>query len=113
MLYKVKAKIIEESMGDFYNALTNKTIENQKPDGFYIHKAMKEALLQDKKTIVWYEACYCSTPFKHERQTVYDDYFYEFETTLVYEVKDDIRGDSFWDYLERNFKEEESNSLVS
>ena len=106
MLYKVQAKIIKDKMKDYFEALTHGNIEMQKPDGSFIIKAMKDACMIDDETITWYEACYCCTPFQHERETVYDDYLYDFKTKLVYEVKDDIQGDSFWSYLEEVYYEE-------
>jgi hypothetical protein len=106
MLYKVKAKIQPNKMKDFFAALTDGSIEAQQPDGVYILKAMKDAKMVEDETLAWYEACYCATPLRHERETVYDTYLTDFETTLVYEVKDDIRGKSFWTYLEDNYYDE-------
>ena len=106
MLYKVKAKIQPNKMKDFFAALTDGSIEAQQPDGIYILKAMKDAKMVEDETLAWYEACYCATPLRHERETVYDTYLTDFETTLVYEVKDDITGKSFWDYLEDNYYDE-------
>jgi len=63
-------------------------------------EAMKHAKIIDDDTLEWYEACYCDTPLKHERQTFYDRYMYDFSTELKYEIKDDIEGKSFWKYLE-------------
>jgi hypothetical protein len=37
---------------------------------------------------------------------VYDTYLSDFETTLVYEVSDDIEGRLFWDYLEEVYYDE-------
>lgn len=103
MLYKVKAKIYEEKMNDFWNALNDGSIESSEPDGPFILKAMKEAYMVDDETLVWYEACYCDTPLKHERETVYDTYMYDFDTELKYEIQDDIKGKSFWEYLRNSF----------
>ncbi len=100
MLYKIKAKIKSEMMKDFFLALMDGTVEKLKPDGTYILKAMKEAKMLDAHSIAWYEGCYCETPLKHERETVYDKYLEAFETEMVYEVKDDITGASFWLYLQ-------------
>ena len=100
MLYKVRAKIKPDTLEAFFTALTDGSIETQQPDGSTIVKAMKEAKIVEKETLEWYEACYCATPLKHERETVYDTYLEDFHTTLVYEVSDDIEGDLFWDYLE-------------
>jgi len=106
MLYKVKAKIKPDKLKEFFAALTDGSIEAQQPDGSYILKAMKEAKLIAKDTLSWYEACYCATPLRHERETVYDKYLSDFKTTLVYEVSDDIKGDLFWDYLEEVYYDE-------
>jgi len=40
MIYSVKAKFIEDKMGEFYQKLTNGTIQNQKPDGYEIVNSM-------------------------------------------------------------------------
>ncbi len=55
----------------------------------------------DDENLAWYEVCYCATPLKHEKETVYDKYLYEMKTTLVEETKDDIVGESFWEYMKR------------
>ena len=106
MLYKIKAKIKPETLKDFFTVLTDGSVESQKPDGTTIVKAMKEAVMTDANHIEWYEVCYCSTPLKHERETVYDKYLLDFETTMVYEVEDDIEGISFWVHLEEAYYEE-------
>ena len=64
-------------------------------------------MMVDSETLSWYETCYCDTPLKHERETVYAKYLHDFSTTLIDEVKDDIKGKSFWDYLESNFYDKE------
>ncbi len=100
MLYKVKAKIDKLKMKAFYTALVDGSIANQEPDGTEIVNAMQKALMTEKDTLEWYETCLCDTPLKHERKTVYDKYLHDIETTLVDEVKDDIKGTSFWSCLE-------------
>jgi len=107
MLYKIKALIKKENMEAFFRALNDGSIESQKPDGTYMVKAMKEAKMLDAQSISWYEGCYCETPLKHERETVYDKYLEAFETEMVYEVKDDITGASFWQYLQAHSHNEE------
>ena len=99
MLYKVEAKFHKEKMAEFFTALTDDSIFKQEPDGSTMVKAMQTAIMIEDNTLVWYEHCFCSTPLKHERETVYDKYFYDFKTILVDEVKDDIVGDYFWEYL--------------
>lgn len=103
MLYKVKAKIDKLKMKDFFTALTDGSIAAQEPDGSYIINAMQKALMTDSETVEWYQTCQCATPLKHERETVYDKYLYDIETTPVSEVKDDIQGRSFWDCLEDRY----------
>jgi len=100
MLYKVKAKIDKLKMKSFYTALNDGSIAEQEPDGAEIVNAMQKAYMTEKDTLEWYETCLCETPLKHERETVYDKYLHDIETTLVYEIKDDIKGASFWSCLE-------------
>jgi hypothetical protein len=100
MLYKVKAKIDKLKMKAFFTALTDGSIADQEPDGSYIVNAMQKARKTNDNTLEWYQTCHCDTALKHERETVYDKYLYDFEATLVDEEKDDIKGESFWDCLE-------------
>ena len=106
MLYKIKAKIKPETLKDFFTVLTDGSVESQKPDGTTILKAMKEAVMVDDSHIEWYEVCYCATPLRHERETIYDKYLTEFQPTMVYEVKDDIQGKPFWTYIEDKYYDE-------
>jgi len=106
MLYKVKAKMKSKAMKKFFAALTDGSIAAHEPDGAEMFKAMQEAKIEGNGTVSWYETCYCATPLKHERETVYDKYFKDFDTTLVYEVSDDIKGESFWLYLEEMYYDE-------
>ena len=101
MLYKVQTNFHEELLSEFYKKLTDGTIQNQKPDGSFIVKAMKEAKFVNSTTLSWYEECFCSTPFAHELDTIYDTYFYNFRTIVVQNIADDIKGNSFWNYLEK------------
>ena len=100
MLYKVKAKIDKIKMKGFYDVLTDGSVAGQEPDGAEIVNAMQQARMTQPDTLEWYETCQCATPLKHERETVYDKYLHDIETTLVYEIKDDLGGTSFWDCLE-------------
>jgi hypothetical protein len=100
MLYKVKAKIDKLKMKAFYDVLTDGTIADQEPDGAEIVNAMQKAVMTGNDTLEWYETCHCATPLKHERETVYDIYLHDIETTLVEERKDDLKGNSFWVCLE-------------
>ena len=99
MKYKVKASLLPGKALDFYGILTDGTLQNQKPDGAEIVASMKRAKITDANIIEWYELCYCPTPLAHERSTVYDRYFENLSTQLVEEFSD-MKGDSFWEFLE-------------
>jgi len=101
MLYRVKAKFHKNLLAEFFTKLNDGTIERQKPDGLEIIASMKKAKMTNENTIEWYERCFCETPLKHERETVYDNYLYDFETILVDEVSNDIEGGSFWEYMSK------------
>ena len=98
MIYKVKARIIENKVGEFYSKLTDGTIENQKPDGEEIISAMKSAVQTQSGFAEWYETCFCPTPLQHERETQYDFYFSEMTTELVDDYGE-VEGDSLWSYM--------------
>ena len=100
MLYKVRAKIIEENLSMFYEKLIDGTIYNQRPDGKEIVASMKRAKLIKSGVVEWFENCGCSTPLKHERETQYDYYFSEITTELV-EESGKMNGKSFWSYMEK------------
>ena len=99
MIYRVRARIVTERAAAFFEKLTDGTIENQEPDGREIVASMKRAVITEPGVVEWYEACYCSTPLLHERETQYDHFF----TDMTTEEVDDygsIEGESFWSYLE-------------
>jgi len=96
--YSVKAKFIENMMEQFYKKLTNGTIKNQKPDGNEIIESMKRAKVTSPNTIEWSEMCFCSSPLKHERETVYNHYLKDLETKVVTEYVE-FDGESFMEYL--------------
>jgi hypothetical protein len=98
MIYKVKARIIEERIGEFYRKLADGTVAKQRPDGEEITASMKRAVLTAPGVAEWYEKCFCPTPLYHERQTQYDFYFTDITTAEVQEYGD-IEGDSLWDYM--------------
>ena len=75
MIYSIRAKFIENQLKEFFHKLTDGTIENQKPDGTEILNSMKRAKIIEPGVIQWSEMCFCSSPLKHERQTVYDSVF--------------------------------------
>ena len=99
MIYKVRAKIIEEKLGGFYKKLTDGTIQNQRPDGNEMVDSMKRAKLTEHGVVELFEMCFCPTPLKHERETHYDYYFSEIETELVKDYGE-VEGKSFWSYMQ-------------
>jgi len=103
VIYSIKAQYIEEKMGEFYQKLTDGTIQNQKPDGQEIVNSMKRAKITAPKIIQWSEMCFCSTPLKHERETIFDHFLTDLETKTI-DDKVEFVGESFFDFLERQFK---------
>jgi len=103
MFYSVKAQYNEEKISEFYEKLTDGTIQNQKPDGNEIVNAMKRAKITAPKTIQWSEMCFCPTPLKHERQTVYDNFLIDLQTQTIDEYVE-FDGVSFFEFLEKKFK---------
>jgi len=85
-------------MVEFYQKLTDGTIENQKPDGAEILSSMKRAKIIEPGVIQWSEMCFCASPLKHERQTVYDLVFSDMEITKINDYVE-FKGKSFFDYL--------------
>jgi hypothetical protein len=70
-----QAKVIDETIGEFYRKLTDGTIVKQRPDGEEIVASMKRAVPTGPGVAEWYEMCFCPTPLEHERQTQYNSYF--------------------------------------
>ncbi len=103
MFYSIKAQYIEEKMGEFYQKLTDGTILNQKPDGQEIVNSMKRAKITASKIIQWSEMCFCPTPLKHERETIYNHFLTNLETKTIDNYVE-FDGESFFDFLERRFK---------
>ncbi|MDH3277018.1 MAG: hypothetical protein OEL77_08760 [Nitrosopumilus sp.] len=98
MIYSIKAKFIEKNMEEFYQKLTDGTIENQEPDGKEILSSMNRAKIIGPGEIQWSEMCFCSPPLKHERQTVYDKFFSDMEIKVIDDYVE-FEGKSFIDYL--------------
>ena len=99
MLYHVKARLISEKMSEFYNFLTDGSVENQYPDGPELLASMKRAVMTGDGSLEWYETCFCPTPLKHERATVLDKYFTDIVTETI-NSPPTLNGTSFWKYLE-------------
>ncbi|ODB87518.1 hypothetical protein A3193_00965 [Candidatus Thiodiazotropha endoloripes] len=103
MEYRVRAQFVVNQLPAFYEVLADGTVANQKPDGAEIVSSMKQAKIVAPNTIEWFETCYCPSPLKHERVTVYDKYLVNFETLPV-KKRDEIEGDSFWSFLQNHSK---------
>lgn len=99
MIYSVRARFRESMMPELYRKLTDGSILSQEPDGEEIADSMKRAAITGPGTIQWTETCYCSPPLKHERETVYDKYFFDLETVPV-QVYKEYPGKPFMKYLE-------------
>ena len=102
-IYSVKARYTEEKTGEFYQKLTDGTIQNQKPDGQEIVNSMKRAKITEQNTIQWSEMCFCSPPLKHERETVYNHFLTDIETKVIDEYVE-YDGELFMDFLARKGK---------
>jgi len=87
-------------MGEFYKKLTDGTIQNQKPDGEEIITAMKRAKITESNTIQWSEMCFCQTPLKHERETVYDHFLTDMETEIIDDYVE-YEGEFFMDFFRK------------
>src|ERR1700751_517650 len=98
MIYKVKARLIEGTIGEFFRKLEDGTVANQRPDGREIVASMKRAVMTGPDVAEWYETCFCSTPLNHERQTQYDFYFTDLTTERA-EAYGEIQGASLWSYM--------------
>jgi hypothetical protein len=98
MIYKVKARVIEERIGEFYRKLVDGTVAKQRPDGEEIVASMKRAVLTGSGVAEWYEMCFCPTPLHHERQTQYDFYFTDMTTEAAKEYGE-IQRASLWSYM--------------
>ena len=98
MIYKVKARLVDGTIGEFYRKLVDGTVAKQRPDGDEIVASMKRAVLTGPGVAEWYETCYCPTPLNHERQTQYDFYFTDM-TTVPVEEHGEVQGASLWSYM--------------
>ncbi len=103
MIYSVKARYIENKLDEFYQKLTDGTIQNQKPDGQEIINSMKRAKITAPNVIQWSEMCFCSTPLKHERETVYNNFLTDMETKVIDDYVE-YQGVFFMDYLAKQNK---------
>ena len=97
MLYIVKARPIVTEMHRLWTLLNDGTIEAQEPDGREILASMRRAVLKDGR-VEWHETCCCSPPLRHEKATVYDQFFADMEVGRPASAASP-EGEGFWDYL--------------
>ena len=103
-IFSVKDRYIEGKMKEFYQKLTDGTIQNQKPDGQEIVNSMKRAKITEPNVIQWSEMCFCSPPLKHERETVYNHFLEAMETKVIDDYVE-YEGEFFIDFLAKQNKE--------
>ena len=91
-------------MKEFYQKLTDGTIQNQKPDGQEIINSMKRAKITESNVVQWSEMCFCSPPLKHERETVYNHFLKDMETKVMDDYVE-YEGEFFMEFLVKQNKE--------
>ena len=85
-------------MPRLWTLLNDGTIEAQEPEGREILASMRGAVMKGD-TVEWHETCYCNPPLRHERATVYDQFFSDMEIGPLV-ATGPPEGESFWHYLE-------------
>ena len=108
MRYAVTAQPRRDKLSRFWALLNDGTIESQEPDGKEIVASMKRAVIIDGKA-KWDETCYCNPPLRHERSTVYDQFFTDIEVKPVRSLAP-LGGVRFWDHLQEAANKEASAS---
>lgn len=98
MKYAVRAKPRIDNLPRFWAILNDGTIERQDPDGKEILASMKRAVIVNGEAR-WSETCYCTPPLRHERSTVYDQFFTNVEIKPLTNLAP-LGGERFWDYLQ-------------
>ena len=100
MHYVVTARLRPEPAVDLHRQLSDGSILGQKPDGKEIVASMGRARLDEQGITRWSSVCYCPTPLKHERETVYDHFFTDFETKEVDDYVE-FEGQPLMEHLEQ------------
>ena len=101
MIYKVQARIKQSKYEEFYQLLNGGSLEEQAPDGPEILASMSRATVDSSGLVRWTETCYCPTPLRHERATVYDKYFSDLQTEET-ENHERFEGDSFIEHISKS-----------
>jgi hypothetical protein len=105
-LYLIRARPVIAEMARFWDLLNDGTIETQEPDGREIVSSMRRAVMNGDR-VEWHETCYCSPPLRHERATVYDQFFADMEIGPLVSTAPP-EGESFWHYLEYRKREKDN-----
>jgi hypothetical protein len=98
MHHLVQAQFRADKAAEFQGKLLDGSILAQKPDGKEIVASMQRAVINDSGSVEWSETCYCETPLKHERETVYDHFFSDMTTSEVAGYQEHI-GQPFMAFL--------------
>ncbi len=101
MIYKVQARISQSKFKEFYQLLSGGSLEDQEPDGPEILASMERATIDSSGLVRWTELCYCPTPLRHERATVYDKYFSDLQTEET-ESHEKFGGESFIEHISKS-----------
>ncbi len=98
MIYRVRAKLREDTAAALLAKLTDGTVARQKPDGAEIVASMERAVVNADGFVEWSETCFCGAPLAHERATVLDAHF-DGLTTEPTEAHGRYAGEPFMEYL--------------
>ena len=99
MVYRVRARLRPGVAAELYRLLTDGTVARQRPDGPEIVASMRRAVCVGEE-VHWTETCYCPSPLRHERATVYDRFFTEMVAEAAPEgAQPSPEGVSFWERL--------------
>ena len=100
MQYVIRAQPRIEELTRFWELLNDGTIARQEPDGQEIIASMKRAVMSHNM-VEWNETCFCNPPLRHERTTIYDQFFQEMEIQPIGGESVQLKGEPFWDYLQK------------
>ena len=109
MKYSVRAKPRIDKLPRLWAILNDGTVERQEPDGMEILASMRRAVIVDGEAR-WWETCYCTPPLRHERSTVYDEFFTDMEAKPITNLAP-LGGLRFWDYLQEHSNKASDGNL--
>ena len=101
MKYKVQARVIQSKSKEFYQLIKGGSLEEQAPDGPEILASMDRATVDSSGLVRWTDTCYCPTPLKHERATVYDKYFSDLQTEATTN-HEKFEGEPFIEHISKS-----------